>query len=1095
MAAEDSTTVSPEELAALQEQQRIAEQQQLAAQQYQAQQDAAAQQAAAEADAQYAWGHRNDPISTASYSMPPITTPEFDWANGGSGWAAGVNRAIGGAFNDLGRGIHGALDWISSDGSTPLDGSQGYGDGHLGDVLGSITSPTYVANGSTPPSGPSAAPAADGATHDRSVDLAVAAGNGDAAALKALQDLGLIPKTPPGSPTHPSGNGGLTPEQLAALNGIRNGTIGGSGGGSRTGISTAMNDYQRALLEFDKQKQADLNAHNAAVLEMDKKKFEAQAAEQARQRQIQESTAIDTSNKDYRAYQAGHYYGGMYGPGWFAPGGGAQPFRAPEPFLVSEYFKNHPGEVDPWQQASPYAGYTGQAFVNAQHPGIDPVNAPFGSPGAGAPSGTPSGATPPPAGAPATTPPSSTPAPTGPAPVGSTPNPGSLSTHDDHNPQGQGDYSWMWLDKAHPNQGFHFGQPPAGVDWSWASTPANLQKQEQAGGQGGPWAGGSVDPNAWLGSNAINVNVPGYGTAAATPPFHAGASGPDPQSSTPSLQFGVGRNVVGIPIGQQAGQGSLPAFADGGEVPGATGEPVLAVVHAGETIRNPMQESALQQGVNMPLPAVPGQTHFSGGGLVVGGGGWNAPNHGKSFGDYGYMPVYQPPVQQYTAPQPAWTPPATQIAPPQVPVFQHGVGINYGNNPRPAGEGSTVPAPFMPPKPIDPVVPMSHPQMPAPPQMPVQIPTQSTLSNTPIAPSFQHGLGVDFQHGAGGVPQLQVGPPVMTPQQPPPFQHGVGGPTATPVTSPPVASNLPVVNGPGHTGTGINPYWGNTPLPAGAVGRDRFGNPAFSLTGAGSIYDNLGNLANPNTANPSTQQALPGAYDPNRQVTGSGYWNDHPIPPHANVTHDSAGNITHLYDNDTGQVWDGNGKLLGTVGNNSGGQGQTNNPGPVVPSQVAPPGTHVGENTPVTPPAANTPGVNAPPAPVGSTGGGTGGTGGGGAGAGGSTPPPYTPTGAYTVGGETGATNHVPYGPELTGLGGFGALITQGGTPVAASMWQRNHLDPTSIAHYNSYLGDIAGFNPQDFLHYSQQETGSGAINNLPAPTKFGIDNVNSTGV
>lgn len=82
------------------------------------------------------------------------------------------------------------------------------------------------------------------------------------------------------------------------------------------------------------------------------------------------------------------------------------------------------------------------------------------------------------------------------------------------------------------------------------------------------------------------------------------------------------------------------------------------------------------------------------------------------------------------------------------------------------------------------------------------------------------------------------------------------------------------------------------------------------------------------------------------------------------------------------------------------------------------------------------------------------------------------------------ALNHVPYGPELTGLSGFGGLITPNGTPVAMSAWQKLALDPTSIARYNSYVSDVAGMNPADLAQIGQAETAN-KMADLKAPIKF----------
>jgi len=84
---------------------------------------------------------------------------------------------------------------------------------------------------------------------------------------------------------------------------------------------------------------------------------------------------------------------------------------------------------------------------------------------------------------------------------------------------------------------------------------------------------------------------------------------------------------------------------------------------------------------------------------------------------------------------------------------------------------------------------------------------------------------------------------------------------------------------------------------------------------------------------------------------------------------------------------------------------------------------------------------------------------------------------------------HVPYGPELTGASGLGSSITANGTPVVLSAWQRSNFDPTSLAHYNSYLSDIAGANPADFKQYSDQIPGTmnaaADTSRPPIPTTF----------
>jgi hypothetical protein len=82
------------------------------------------------------------------------------------------------------------------------------------------------------------------------------------------------------------------------------------------------------------------------------------------------------------------------------------------------------------------------------------------------------------------------------------------------------------------------------------------------------------------------------------------------------------------------------------------------------------------------------------------------------------------------------------------------------------------------------------------------------------------------------------------------------------------------------------------------------------------------------------------------------------------------------------------------------------------------------------------------------------------------------------------AMNHVPYGPELTGLSGFGGLITPNGTPVPMSQWQQTNLDPTSIGRYNSYVSDVAGMNPADLKQVGTSQTAT-QMPSLTPPTKF----------
>ena len=106
------------------------------------------------------------------------------------------------------------------------------------------------------------------------------------------------------------------------------------------------------------------------------------------------------------------------------------------------------------------------------------------------------------------------------------------------------------------------------------------------------------------------------------------------------------------------------------------------------------------------------------------------------------------------------------------------------------------------------------------------------------------------------------------------------------------------------------------------------------------------------------------------------------------------------------------------------------------------------------------------------------------------TPPPITPQQQSGVIPGPRAINHVPYGPELTGLSGYGGLITPNGTPVVASEWQRQHLDPTSLANYDDYAGSIAGYNPADLKQLSDQMTGVLNENSptIKAPIKFNLN-------
>lgn len=110
------------------------------------------------------------------------------------------------------------------------------------------------------------------------------------------------------------------------------------------------------------------------------------------------------------------------------------------------------------------------------------------------------------------------------------------------------------------------------------------------------------------------------------------------------------------------------------------------------------------------------------------------------------------------------------------------------------------------------------------------------------------------------------------------------------------------------------------------------------------------------------------------------------------------------------------------------------------------------------------------------------------------TPPPISANAAAqqsgVIAGPT-AINHVPYGPELTGMSGLGGLITPNGTPVVASEWQRQHLDPTSLGNYEDYAGSIAGWNPADLKQQSDQMTGVLNENSptIKAPIKFDLSN------
>lgn len=79
--------------------------------------------------------------------------------------------------------------------------------------------------------------------------------------------------------------------------------------------------------------------------------------------------------------------------------------------------------------------------------------------------------------------------------------------------------------------------------------------------------------------------------------------------------------------------------------------------------------------------------------------------------------------------------------------------------------------------------------------------------------------------------------------------------------------------------------------------------------------------------------------------------------------------------------------------------------------------------------------------------------------------------------------NHVQYGPELTGLSGYGSLITPNGTPVVMSEWQKQQFDPTSIANYGDYAHAIAGWNPADLAQYGTRMTGN--VGDLSRPTNF----------
>lgn len=99
-------------------------------------------------------------------------------------------------------------------------------------------------------------------------------------------------------------------------------------------------------------------------------------------------------------------------------------------------------------------------------------------------------------------------------------------------------------------------------------------------------------------------------------------------------------------------------------------------------------------------------------------------------------------------------------------------------------------------------------------------------------------------------------------------------------------------------------------------------------------------------------------------------------------------------------------------------------------------------------------------------------------------PVPITPAPETVVSGPM-AQNHVPYGPELTGLDQLGGLITPNGTPVPLSMWQLAHLDPTSLANYQNYIDAIAGWNSADLQAIGKFITGPADGINFTAPRKW----------
>jgi hypothetical protein len=167
----------------------------------------------------------------------------------------------------------------------------------------------------------------------------------------------------------PSGQWVSAADYSAIMAGLGAGTSG-------YGTSGGMTAYEAATLALDQQKLQAANQQAQDRLAFDRSVNEAK-------NQYDQSTAVDTFDKNFRDYQKTNYYGSMYGPGYFAPNGAAQPFRAPEPTLVQQYYQNNPTVgPDPFSQVSPYAGYTGSSYVNPQHPGNPAVTqAPIGSPG------------------------------------------------------------------------------------------------------------------------------------------------------------------------------------------------------------------------------------------------------------------------------------------------------------------------------------------------------------------------------------------------------------------------------------------------------------------------------------------------------------------------------------------------------------------------------------------------------------------------------------------------------------------------------------------------------------------------------------------